>query len=113
MSASVNLELFRRRVPAEVKLVFLVTLSLVLLVLDAHTRYTEPVRQGLSVVMYPFQRVVMLPRDAVTVIQDYSNAAALLRQESEALQRQRIELAQVIANAAQLGTENAQLRRLL
>ena len=113
MSASVNLELFRRRVPAEVKLVFLVILSLVLLVLDAHSRYTEPLRQSLSVVLYPFQRVVMLPRDAITVIQDYSNAAALLRQESEALQRQRIELAQVIANAAQLGTENAQLRRLL
>lgn len=113
MSASVNLELFRRRVPAEVKLVLLVILSVALLVLDAHTRYVEPVRQSLSIALYPFQRVVMMPRDAVAVVQDYTSAASLLRQESEALQRQRIELAQVIANAAQLDTENAQLRRLL
>ena len=113
MSASVNLELFRRRVPAEVKLVLLVVLSSVLLVLDAHSRYLEPLRQSLSVALYPFQRVVMLPRDAVVLVQDYTNAAALLREESEALQRQRIELAQVIANAGQLTTENAQLRRLM
>lgn len=113
MSASVNLELFRRRVPAEVKLVLLVVLSVVLLVMDAHSRYMEPLRQGLSVVLYPFQRVIMMPRDAVVLVQDYSNAATLLKEESEALQRQRIELAQVIANAAQLATENAQLRRLL
>ncbi len=113
MSAAVNLELFRRRVPAEVKLVLLVILSAVLLVLDAHSHYLEPVRKGLNVALYPFQRVVMLPGDAVVLVQDYTNAAALLREESEALQRQRIELAQVIANAGQLATENAQLRRLM
>jgi len=113
MSASVNLELFRRGVPAEVKLVLLVVVSLVLMFVDAHSRYMEPLRQGLSVVLYPLQRVVMLPRDGIAMIQDYSSAAALLKQESEALQRQRIELAQVVANAAQLSTENAQLRRLL
>lgn len=113
MAAPVKLELFRRSVPAEVKLVLLVVLSMALLLVDAHTRYLEPVRQGLSVVLYPFQRTVMLPRDGIALLQDYSDAASLLRQESEELQRQRIELAQVVANAAQLGAENSQLRRLL
>lgn len=113
MATEVDLELFRRSVPAQVKLVLLALLACLLLVIDAHSRYVEPVRYGLSVALYPFQRVVMLPRDAVVVAQDYSNAAQLLREESEALQRQRIELAQVISTAAQLVTENRQLRRLL
>lgn len=113
MATQVDLELFRRSVPAQVKLVLLALLACLLLVVDAHTRYLEPVRQALSVALYPFQRVVLLPRDAVVVLQDYSNAAQLLQEESEALQRQRIELAQVISNGAQLVTENRQLRRLL
>ncbi|MFY9347651.1 MAG: rod shape-determining protein MreC [Orrella sp.] len=113
MATKVDLELFRRSVPAQVKLVLLALLACLLLVVDAHTRYLEPLRQGLSVILYPFQRVVMLPRDAVVVVQDYSNSAQLLKQESEALQQQRIELSQVIGNAAQLLTENRQLRRLL
>lgn len=113
MATEVDLELFRRSVPAQVKLVLLALLACLLLIVDAQTRFLEPLRQGLSVVLYPFQRVVMLPRDAVVVVQDYSNAAQLLKEESEALQQQRIELSQVIGNAAQLVTENRQLRRLL
>ncbi len=113
MATKVDLELFRRRVPAQVKLVLLALLACLLMVGDAQTRFLEPLRQGLSVILYPFQRVVMLPRDAVVVVQDYSNAAQLLKEESEALQQQRIELSQVIGNAAQLLTENRQLRRLL
>jgi rod shape-determining protein MreC len=113
MATKVDLELFRRSVPAEVKLVLLTIVSCFLLVLDAQTRYLEPVRNGLNVALYPFQRVVILPRDAVAIVYDYGNAARLLQQESEALQQQRIELAQVLSNAAQLVTENDQLRRLL
>jgi rod shape-determining protein MreC len=113
MATKVDLELFRRSVPAQVKLVLLAFLACLLLVVDAQTRFLEPLRQGLSVALYPFQRVVMLPRDALVVVQDYSNAAQLLKEESEALQQQRIELSQVIGNAAQLVTENRQLRRLL
>ncbi len=113
MARKVDLELFRRSVPAEVKLVLLGLICIVLLVVDANSRLLDPVRKGLGVALYPFQRVVMLPRDAVTLVQDYSNAARLLQQESDDLRRQRIELSQVVTNAAQLVTENEQLRRLL
>lgn len=113
MARKVDLELFRRSVPAEVKLVLLGLVCVVLLLVDGYSTHLNPLRQSLSVVLYPFQRVVMLPRDAVALVQDYTNAAHLLQQESEALRRQRIELSQVITNAAQLVTENGQLRRLL
>ncbi|HEY7803834.1 MAG TPA: rod shape-determining protein MreC [Orrella sp.] len=113
MASNVDLQLFRRSVPAEVKLVLLSLLCVVMLVVDANSTLLNPLRQGMSLALYPFQRVVMLPRDAVTVVQDYTNAARLLQQESDDLRRQRIELSQVITNAAQLVTENEQLRRLL
>ena len=113
MASNVDLQLFRRRVPAEIKLVLLSLLCVVMLAVDANSSLLNPLRQALSLGLYPFQRVVMLPRDAVTVIQDYTNAARMLQQESDDLRRQRIELSQVITNAAQLLTENEQLRRLL
>lgn len=113
MASNVDLQLFRRSVPAEVKLVLLSLVCVVMLVVDANSTLLNPLRQGMSLALYPFQRVVMLPRDAVTVVQDYTNAARLLQQESDDLRRQRIELSQVITNAAQLVTENEQLRRLL
>lgn len=113
MARDLDLELFRRSVPAEVKLVLLGLLCVVLLVVDAHSRMLNPVRQTLSMLMYPVQRVVMIPRDVVTLVHDYTNAARMLQQESDDLRRQRIELSQVITNAAQLLTENEQLRRLL
>lgn len=113
MASNVDLQLFRRSVPAEVKLVLLSLLCVLMLAIDANSALLNPLRQGLNIVLYPFQRVVMLPRDAVTVVQDYTNAARMLQQESDELRRQRIELSQVVTNAAQLLTENEQLRRLL
>src|SRR5690606_20651200 len=53
------------------------------------------------------------PRDAIEHISSWTDAAALARTEKEALQRQRIELAQISTHAAQLSAENEQLRRLL
>jgi len=105
--------LFRRGPPAEVRLAVLVVLSLALLLVDARMRVLEPVRQLVAIALYPFQRAVMAPRDLAQQIDEWVNAANLIRSENEALQRQRIELAQVTTHAAQLAAENAQLRRLL
>lgn len=107
------LRLFRRGPSAEFRLLAFVTLSLALLVADSQWRVLEPVRQVVSIGLYPFQRAVLLPRDAVRTVNDWYNAASLVRTENESLQRQRIELAQVSTHAAQLAAENAQLRRLL
>src|SRR3546814_19990538 len=52
-------------------------------------------------------------RNALEHIDNWADAAALARSEKEALQRQRIELAQISTHAAQLAAENEQLRRLL
>jgi rod shape-determining protein MreC len=80
---------------------------------DATYKTTNPVRELLSATLYPFQRFVMFPRDIISIGHDWFDAAALIQSETEALQKQRIELAQVTTNAALLNAENAQLRRLL
>ena len=105
--------LFRRGPPAEVRLVILVVLAVALIIMDSQWRMLEPARRAMSVALYPFQRAVMAPRDLVQQVNEWVNAANLIRTENEALQRQRIELAQVATHAAQLAAENAQLRRLL
>jgi len=91
----------------------LAALALALLLADAKLHVLEPVRRAVSIGLYPFQRAVMAPRDVVEQFNEWINAASLIRSENEALQRQRIELAQVATHAAQLAAENAQLRRLL
>ncbi|CAK7060621.1 rod shape-determining protein MreC [Kerstersia gyiorum] len=106
--------LFKHAPSLETRMIALALLALALLVADAQWRPAlEPVRQGLSLAIYPFQRAVLLPRDLVRSVNDWLNAAALVRSENELLQRQRIELAQISTHAAQLAAENAQLRRLL
>jgi rod shape-determining protein MreC len=108
-----SLRLFRRGPAAEVRLVILVLAALALLITDARWQTLEPLRRAVSVGIYPFQRLVLAPRDAVSHVQYWIDGAAIARTEKEALQRQRIELAQIATHAAQLSTENEQLRRLL
>ncbi|AFZ83271.1 rod shape-determining protein MreC [Candidatus Kinetoplastibacterium blastocrithidii (ex Strigomonas culicis)] len=67
----------------------------------------------MAIAIYPFQRIVVAPRDFVIQINSYMNAASIIKKENEFLQRQRIELAQVTTRMAQLLVENNQLRNLL
>lgn len=108
-----SIRLFKRGPSAEVRLALFVLLSVVLLITDARWSVLEPARQALSLAIYPFQRVVMAPAAVVQHVDTWMNATALVHREKEALQRQRIELAQISTHAAQLAAENEQLRRLL
>jgi len=108
-----TIRLFKRGPTAEFRLFIFVVLALALLVVDARWKVLDPARQAVSVALYPFQRLVMAPRDAISAVNSWADAASLARTEKEALQRQRIELAQIATHAAQLAAENQQLRRLL
>lgn len=108
-----NLRLFRRGPTPEVRLLVIVVISLALLVVDSRWPVFDPVRKAVSMLIYPFQRIAMAPRDVVDLVDNWLNAASATRNEKEALQRQRIELAQLASHMAQLTTENQQLRRLL
>ncbi|MGE4368727.1 MAG: rod shape-determining protein MreC [Burkholderiaceae bacterium] len=113
MRESGTIRLFRRGPTAELKLFALVVAALVLMVVDTGWQVLEPARKAVSVVIYPFQRVMFAPRDAVERVSDWVDAVDEARSEKESLQQQRIELAQLATHAAQLAAENEQLRRLL
>jgi len=113
MQENRTIRLFKRGPTAEFRLFVLVVLALALLVVDSRWTVLDPARQAISVVLYPFQRIMLAPRDVVTRFNNWADAADLARTEKEALQRQRIELAQISTHAAQLAAENQQLRRLL
>lgn len=108
-----TIKLFKRGPSAEFRLFVFVVLALVLMVVDARWPVFDPARKVVAVAIYPFQRLVLAPRDIVAQFDDWVDSAALVRTEKEALQRQRIELAQLATHAAQLSSENQQLRRLL
>lgn len=105
--------LFRQRISLELRLLFLMILALLILMVDSHYRFIEPFRRVVAIAIYPFQRIVVAPRDVVVQFNSYINAASIIRKENEFLQRQRIELAQVTTRMAQLLVENNQLRNLL
>jgi len=113
MQQNSSLRFFTHGPAAEVRLFFLAILCAGLMIPASETSYVEPVRKAVSVMLYPFQKTAMWPRDAVTQVYDWSNAITIAKQESAAVQRQRIELAQLSTHAAQMAAENAQLRRLL
>jgi len=108
-----TLRLFHHGPSVEARFVLLLICALVLLITDARLSVLEPVRRVLAVAIYPFQRIAFSPRSAMDLANDWVDGAARARSEQEALQRQRIELAQLTAHAAQLSSENEQLRRLL
>jgi len=109
-----SLRLFRRGPTAEFRLCVLAVIALALIVVDARWREAlDPARKVVAVALYPFQRLVLAPRDAVDTANNWLDAASLARSEKAALQQQRIELAQISTHAAQLSAENRLLRRLL
>src|SRR5690554_3027091 len=113
MQENGSLKLFKHGPTAELRLFVLAFLALALLLVDARWSTLEPVRQGISVVLYPFQRIMLAPRDGIERFKGWLDAANQMDIEKEAIQRQRIELAQMATHAAQLAAENEQLRRLL
>jgi len=108
-----TIRLFKRGPTAEFRLLVLAFVALAMMVVDSRWTVLEPARQVISIGLYPFQRLMMAPRDAFETFNEWVDAASLASTEKEALQRQRIELAQLATHAAQLAEENQQLRRLL
>ena len=82
MQRHATLRLFRRGPAAEVKLALMVLVAFALLVSGTNWKTLNPFRQAIAVFLYPFQRAVMLPRDAIVMVGDWFNAAAEIRAEA-------------------------------
>jgi rod shape-determining protein MreC len=105
---------FFSRGPAPlVRLMFFVSLAVLLMVLDARFRYTETVRQVVAVIAYPLQRLALFPVDLFTGAAEYFTSLILLKQENDVLRTRQLNAANDLLTLEALRAENLQLRRLL
>lgn len=104
---------FNQGPSAHVRLAFFALLSVALLVVDARLGTLSALRQGISTVLYPLQRTLLVPRDALELAWEYLRDADTLRAENAELRRIEAVNAKTLLQAEQLAAENAKLRELL
>jgi rod shape-determining protein MreC len=105
--------LFNQGVSARARLAFFSFLAIALIIVDARVQALDAVRAGVGVVLYPLQRLLLLPRDAASAVGEYFTTMGRLVGENDQLRREAAEQALRLQQAAALEAENMQLRRLL
>lgn len=104
---------FRQGPSANLRVAAFALLALALLAADARMNWLATLRQGVATLLYPLQRTLLVPRDALALAADYLGEIGRLRAENAELHRIEIANARALLRAEQLADENAQLRRLL
>jgi rod shape-determining protein MreC len=105
--------LFKQGAPARVKVTLFAVLSVALLVVDARFHALTAVRQVAATVLYPFQMVALMPRDAVSSMGSYFSSISALQKEVRDLKSQQVAMAQAMQQAQLQLAENGHLRRLM
>ena len=104
--------LFNQGVSARARLGFFSLLAIVLIVIDARVNALDVVRNGVEILLTPFERALVLPRDLAEGAADYTTSLSSLRAENAQLRHDAGELAEAVRRNAQLQAENDQLRAL-
>lgn len=94
------------------RLVFFCVLSLLLLFVDARYQYLESTRRVLAVVIYPVQRLIALPGEALGQLAVYFETQSQLLADNAQLRRQHDMDAAQLAQLRAIEADNAQLRTL-
>ena len=104
---------FHRGPPPLARLAFFGLISLALLFADTRYRYLENVRHVAGIVLYPLQRVVRVPGDALAYVATYFASQRELTDENAALQRRLAEQSVAVQGFPLLQQENTRLKELL
>lgn len=105
---------FFKRGPAPLALLtFYVALSVALLVVDLRVRSLDLLRQSISLVVDPLQRVAQTPGSLVDLAKSYLVGLATLQEENAQLKHSQLQTAPGLQRLAHLEMENARLRQLL
>jgi rod shape-determining protein MreC len=95
------------------RLAFFGLLSLALLFTDTRYRYLENVRQIVAVALYPLQRAVQMPGEALAFVGTYFSSQRSLAGDNAQLKQQLLADAPLLQGYPQLEQENARLRAML
>jgi rod shape-determining protein MreC len=105
---------FFNRGPAPlVRLTFFGLLAILLMVLDARFRYTEPLRHALGIAAYPLQRVALAPIELFDAFTDYFTTKTTLERENQELRLKQLKASKDLLRLETLSAENEQLRKLV
>ena len=105
--------LFKQGAPARVKVTVFALISIALLMIDSRLQSLATVRQVAGAVLYPFQMVAMMPRDAVGAMGSYFSSLSSLQKEVNELKAGQVASAQMLQQARLQMAENIHLRRLM
>lgn len=105
--------MFRSSVSSSTRLLLLTVLAVVLMVADARLKLTEPVRQAVSMVLYPLQWAVMQPVGWFHEGKSYFQTLKSAQEDAVEARRQMTGMALRAAETERLLEENLQLRGLL
>lgn len=113
MEQNQPLRFFNRGPSPAVRLVFFALLSLLLLFVDVRYRYLESIRSGLSVLVYPLQRLVTAPSNLWHEVDAFFvSHNSLIRDNAELRHQHTLDVAQLLQLEV-LKAENQHLRNLL
>ncbi len=104
---------FRQGPSALTKLCFCSALALLLMVADARFRITQPLRATVATLLYPLQRALLVPVEAVADSGAYLGGLSRARVEEQAARAALARLSERAVRADQLLQENGRLRALL
>ena len=104
---------FHRGPSPAARLAFFALVSVALLFTDTRYRYLENVRHAIGAVLYPVQRVLQLPADAVVYVASYLGSNRALAVENRELKERLLAQAPAVQSYQSLEQENAHLRALI
>jgi rod shape-determining protein MreC len=95
------------------RLAFFGLLSLALLFADTRYRYLEQIRQIVVIALYPLQRAVQMPSEALAFVSTYFSSQRMLAGDNAQLKQQLLEQAPAVQGYPLLEQENDRLRASL
>jgi rod shape-determining protein MreC len=95
------------------RLAFVAVVSIALMFADTRFKYLEGIRQGATVALYPVQRAVQMPGEALSWLGAYFASKRSLEDENANLRRELVTQTQAAQEANRLRDENVSLRALL
>ena len=104
--------LFKQGLPARLRMLIAVIAAIGMLYADLHFGILKPLRQGLAMVLYPIEQLLILPRDGVIWFSRYASAVSDLVGQRVTLERKEIENSDSLLQVEQLRIENESLRSL-
>ena len=105
--------LFKQGLSARLRLLIAVVAAVGMLYVDLHLGMLKPLRQGLSMVLYPIEQALMLPRDVFRWVAKYSSAISDVVDRKSQLEKKEVENSEKLLQIEQLKAENDSLRTLL